>query len=348
MAASNSNKTKRLLARVVSHSFVHRLTEHLTRDLAAIFMLHRFEDVELGVTGHSPEAIRAALGYLRRERYDVLPLGELFQRLTGQGLPLRKAVAFTIDDGYVDQATVGASLFAEFDCPITMFLITGFLDGVLWPWDAQVEHVFTKTKRRVLDVETNVGKVSYRWSTPRDLAAAKHDFLDRCKNVPEAEKRALVERLSMAADVKIPEKAVSPHIPMSWNQARQLERSGVSFGSHGLSHSILSRITAPQAKQEIIESWRRLNEVLNNPLPIFCYPTGRPEDFGAREIQILQELGFAGALTAGPGYADGRKANQDVEAKFRISRFAFPEEHVDFVQCSSGIERAKQLLRRDM
>ena len=62
--------------------------------------------------------------------------------LSGDGPPLNRAVAFTIDDGYVEQATVAAPVFAEFDCPVTTFVTSGFLDRALWFWWDQIEYVF--------------------------------------------------------------------------------------------------------------------------------------------------------------------------------------------------------------
>ena len=87
-----------------------------------IFVLHRFHDEEFGTPGHDPASVRRLLAFLRRERFEILSLRELFRRLEDLDDPLRGAVAFTIDDGYIDQATIGAPIFGEFDCPATIFV----------------------------------------------------------------------------------------------------------------------------------------------------------------------------------------------------------------------------------
>src|SRR5262245_7266960 len=124
----------------------------LRRGRAVIFMLHRFRQAELGIEGHDPLEVRRGLEYLRRKRYELVSLTEVFERLAGQGRPLDRSVAFTIDDGYLDQATVAGPIFADFDCPVTTFVSTGFLDGRLWFWWDRIEHVFRQTSRRRIRV----------------------------------------------------------------------------------------------------------------------------------------------------------------------------------------------------
>ncbi len=77
---------------------------------AAIFMLHRFRDRDLGTEGHDPVLLRQVLGYLRQKRYQLLSLQELFRRWKA-GENLERAVVFTIDDGYLDHAIVAATAF---------------------------------------------------------------------------------------------------------------------------------------------------------------------------------------------------------------------------------------------
>ena len=91
------------------HSFQRRCSESVeesravprdTRGVATVFMLHRFRDDERGVQGTDPAGLCKGLESLRRRRYEFLGLEEVYRRLAGEGPPLRRAVAFTIDDGY--------------------------------------------------------------------------------------------------------------------------------------------------------------------------------------------------------------------------------------------------------
>src|SRR5262249_57919702 len=139
----------------------------------------RCRAAEGGVAGHDPEALRGALAYRRRQGYELVGLADLFRRLGGEGPPLRRAVAFTIDDGYLDHATVAAPVFAEYDCPVTTFVTTGFLDGALWMWWDRAEYVFLNCRRPELRVTLAEDPLSYHWRTDAQRDAARSDFTMR-------------------------------------------------------------------------------------------------------------------------------------------------------------------------
>ena len=95
-------------------------------------MLHRFSNPDLGISSHNPTEVKQVLEHLRHHKYELVSVAVLLDRLKGRGHPLRRTVVFTMDDGYADHAIVGAPLFAAFDCPITTFVVTGFVSGQLW------------------------------------------------------------------------------------------------------------------------------------------------------------------------------------------------------------------------
>src|SRR6478609_3527141 len=83
------------------------------RRCGVVFMLHRFRGPGSPPDGYDPAALRRALAYLRRKKYNVVSIEALLRcNLEGRPVPDR-SIAFTIDDGYADHAEIGAPLFAE-------------------------------------------------------------------------------------------------------------------------------------------------------------------------------------------------------------------------------------------
>lgn len=327
---------------------VPRLTSTLRyaqREYATIFMLHRCRNGEAGAAGFDPMQLRRSLQFLRRNRYELVSLEELFQRLAGQGPRLRGAVAFTIDDGYLDQAEIAGPIFREFDCPVTAFVTTGFLDGALWLWWDKIEYVFSNTRRESLAVRLAETTVRYRLNGEPGPAAMSADFVERCKVIDDEEMHSAIERLAQEAEVDLPDAAPSMYAPMTWDHVRTRERQGMTFGAHSVSHPILSRMQTEGAIREVTESWRRLQAEVRNPVPIFCYPNGRYADFGDREFAIARKLGFLGALSSEGGFADPVSFQQDRDGPFKIKRLPFPEELALLAQNVAGIERFKQIVR---
>lgn len=335
---------RRFLMAAVTRSGLANLCRPLTRGAVVIFMVHRFEDPDRGVVGFSPQTLRTLLAHLRRERYHLVDLATALQRLAGHGEPLERAVAFTIDDGYREHATVAGPAFAEFDCPVTTFATTGFLDHQLWFWWDQIEYIFTNTRRPSVEIEIGGAHRRYELGDPESARAAQADFTNRCKDVPDSAKHSAIRSLAATAEVQLPDRAPPQYSPMSWDELRAAERGGMSFGPHTVTHPILSRADEAQSRYEIEESWRRLRAEASAPVPILAYPNGQPQDFGPREIATMREVGLEGACTGFPGYATPR-GYRSPDGPYHLRRFAFPADLAQVTQLVSGLERLKRLIR---
>lgn len=306
-------------------------------------MMHRFRHEHRGTEGHDPALLGRVLSHLRREGYVFMPLHELLVRLSGGASVPRRTVAFTLDDGYADHAEVAAPVFREFDCPVTTFVASGFLDGELWYWWDQVEYVLQRTERRSLLLPlADAPEVQLDGEDQR--AEAKVKFTTWCKGVRNAEKRTAVASLAERAGVDLPDRAPPEYAPMSWDQLRRCEEGGMTFGPHTVSHPVLSMEPDAQAREEIGRSWTRLEEEAADPVPVFCYPNGRSGNFGSREADLLRENDFAWAVTALPGYVSGYRLVRDSEARFRVPRFSYPDSLGGVMRIASGLERLREIV----
>lgn len=305
-----------------------------------IFMLHRMDSGEHTIAGGTqPDHLRRCLQYLVDKNYRFISLQQLVAALrAGQPLP-SKAAAFTMDDGFSDQANIAAPVFAEFNCPLTFFVITGMLDQALWPWDAQVAWI-TETAG-ITSLETGVAGKSFTLPLGNTFnrRLAKRVLHDAIRELPSDQIDEIIDRIASDAGVAIPEKPPAAYQPMTWEMARQLERNGVQFAPHSVSHRVLSRLDGKSMRQEIRNSWRTLDAELLNPLRVFCYPTGRESDYGKREIDTLRDDQFLGAVTTTPDFVESSNASD--EQLFRLPRFPLPEQLDDFIQYCSWIEYAK-------
>ncbi len=149
----------------------------------------------------------------------------------------------------------------------------------------------------------------------------------------------LLSQLAESAEVNVPTTPPERFKPITWEKARELEKQGVQFAPHSTSHLILSKQSKEMARKELQSSWEVLKDNLDNPLNVFCYPTGRVLDFGPREIDILKDNNFLGAVSTIPGYVSTTPdASNNL---FKIPRFELPDNFTDFIQYCSWIEYAK-------
>lgn len=321
------------------------LSRPLIRGRASIFMLHRFALPDLGVDGHDPAMLRQVLAVLRRERVRLAGLEELFDDMAAGRTWKGRVVAFTIDDGYLDQATVGADAFAAYDCPVTTFVTSGFLDRQLWFWWDRIEWIFHATRRSSVAFMLGDTPLRYEWADAAGRDRAQADFTGRCKVVPDAVKLAAIDALAAAAEVEVPTAAPAAYAPMSWDDLRRCEARGMRFGPHTVTHPVLAQTPDEQSRWELTESWRRLREEATNPSPIFCYPNGQLTDFGDRELATLRAIGVTGGVVGTIGYAAGADFRASARAPYLVPRFAYEQSVPAMMQIVNGLERMKQLVK---
>ena len=121
-----------LLLRVL-HSgvlvFLLLLANPAFADQANVFVYHRFNDSRYPSTNISTADFRAHLDLLSQEKFNVLTLGQVIERLQqGTDLPQRCAV-ITVDDAYRSFLTEGWPLLKEYGYPATLFVSTDAAGG---------------------------------------------------------------------------------------------------------------------------------------------------------------------------------------------------------------------------
>jgi len=91
---------------------------------------------------------------------------------------------------------------------------------------------------------------------------------------------------------------------LSWEEVIRLKEEGFSFGAHTRSHAVLTSLPLEQARREIKESKKTIEEKLGVPVEFFSYPYG---EFNPGIRAITEEAGFLGAVItpAGPGLKEG-------------------------------------------
>jgi len=81
---------------------------------------------------------------------------------------------------------------------------------------------------------------------------------------------------------------------LSWNQVRELAGRGLSFGSHGMSHTGLAGRTDAELAYEVIESRRLIEAETGRETEFFCYPYG---SYDARALRAVSACYRGGACS---------------------------------------------------
>jgi len=85
---------------------------------------------------------------------------------------------------------------------------------------------------------------------------------------------------------------------MSWRDLASLDRNLVTVGSHTMSHPMLTTLDEVSARAEIVNSRRRLEEMLGRAVEFFCYPAGAYSESVTEEVRRH----YRAAVTTDPGF----------------------------------------------
>jgi peptidoglycan/xylan/chitin deacetylase (PgdA/CDA1 family) len=130
-------QVRRLLGRAI---FGAGLDAILLRHTATVVAFHRVHDSD------QPEAlsvsVRAFEQHCRffKEHFRVVPLSDLVARLE-RGLPPRRELAITFDDGYLDNHDTAAPILERLGLPATFFVVTEWMGTDLVPWWDRVRNI---------------------------------------------------------------------------------------------------------------------------------------------------------------------------------------------------------------
>ena len=300
------NRYAKAAARVLLHQagFL-RGVRYWNRRKFRILMYHDFPSAP-GLQ----EALAKQCAHIKRY-YNVVSMTDIGRSLReGSQLP-PNALAVTVDDGNRDFLLNAYPIFHAHQIPVTVFLISGFLDRKFWLWWDQVSYMVGLSRRPTLELCFRKGEppVQFILETAEQRQQAGWTITDVMKEMSEPARMEALKSLPRLLEVELPSDP-PPHLaPMQWSEVRELAKNGVEVGAHTVTHPILSRIADhAELVEEIERSKRRIEEELGRPVLHFNYPYGRWEDFNDETVKVVEQCRFQTAVTAEHGL-NSRAAN---------------------------------------
>jgi peptidoglycan/xylan/chitin deacetylase (PgdA/CDA1 family) len=240
--------------------------------------------------------------------FKVLPLEEGISRLRQGTLPAG-AAAITFDDGYADNAEIALPILRQAGITATFFIASGFLDGGRM-WNDTIIEFVRRFPGTILDLR-QLGLGEYPVSSHLERRAAIQKLISSLKYLPPAERSRTVDDVVKSTDVGLPD-----NLMMRSDQVRQLHAAGMGIGAHTVTHPILAATQLAQARKEMAEGKRQLQEIIDAPVNLFAYPNGKPgQDYSQEHVAIARDLGFSAAFSTIWG-----AANRSTDL-FQIPRF---------------------------
>jgi peptidoglycan/xylan/chitin deacetylase (PgdA/CDA1 family) len=338
LKAAAAPLVKRGLSDVAEISGMYRLAARRSGGVGVILMLHRVVPAgRPNVYGRymiDDVALDRLLHHTRRLGWEIVSLDEVRRRLV-EGDFRGRFACFTSDDGYRDNLEVALPIFRKHGAPLTLSICTGVLDRSLFYWWGGLEELVL-TREQIEYSPPGEPGTRTLWARTWQEKCRAYDLLDDlCHATGAAPARDLFERYN------IDPYALLDRDALTVEQARQVAADPlVTIGAHGVTHERLCRLGDEEARREIVDGRRLLEERLGVAVRHLAYPFGNVDACGPREFAMAEEAGFEMALTT----RQGNLRPEHRDALWSLPRRVVPDGLMGLRNALSGFEDV--LLRR--
>ncbi|RPI56951.1 MAG: hypothetical protein EHM55_03520 [Acidobacteria bacterium] len=298
---------------------VFRLFRWINRNRLVILTYHSVlpaaGDIDAGEARNvvDEEMFAWQMCYLAKH-FRCLRLEEAVELLrSGRPLPRYSAVV-TFDDGFRNNLRYAYPILRRFGVPATIFLTTGHIGrGVQLLWTERVGRLLRSVKPPCsLTVAADPAPLAVSFRTVAERDEAARAVLKRLKSMPSRQRDCVVSELEnqLAGAGREHDAAGAPNAErytfLTWSEARELARGGMTIGSHTVEHPIMSSLDDARRAREVVDSKREIERQMWAPCTLFSYPNGTADDFGDRDKANLQAAGYVAAVTQIAGVNDER------------------------------------------
>lgn len=271
-----------------------QLARYLSRNHPKILMYHRISKDENG-GGIPINQFRRQVEVIKKY-FTPMTLKDLMRAHEAGDIP-EHAVVVTFDDGYRDFADIAYPILQEAGVPVTLFITTGFVNGDLWLWPDKIRYAINKTTIK----NVRFGEFNLSLDSEERKFDVWNEISDYCLSIGNQEKLDLIEKFFVSLGVDYPEDPPDEYKAITWDQLREMERTGLEVGSHSVSHPILTRLNEQQIQFELTQSRNSILGNIGKDPMFFCYPNGQSLDFDDRVKFLVEEAGYKYAVAAFQG-----------------------------------------------
>jgi peptidoglycan/xylan/chitin deacetylase (PgdA/CDA1 family) len=248
--------------------------------------------------------------------FNPIGIDRLMASVSGEATLPERAVLVTFDDGYRNNLTNAAPLLEKHGVPALINVTTGYIGASVPLWPDEIELRIARWPHATIPMPA--GEPPRDARTLQSRAAAAHHARERCKRIPDGDRRAYLEVLRSVPiepwDADTEERLAF----LSWDEVRQLARRGFDIGSHTVDHPILSRLTSAALAYQLEASRDRIEREIGRACVSVAYPNGQPDDVSQEVETAAARAGYRLGFTVTDGF------NAPGGNSFAISRVCIP------------------------
>jgi peptidoglycan/xylan/chitin deacetylase (PgdA/CDA1 family) len=288
------------LARAMAWSGVSSILAQLPpRDSLLVLAWHRIgnageELFDPGVFSATADQLDEQISSLKR-RLSVVTLEEALAFIGGaikEKKPRCRAL-LTFDDGYLDNYQTAFPILRSHGVQGVFFLATSMVGSSQLPWWDRIAWLVRTARKRqfVLSYPANLNVDINKNGLSANISAV----LNLYKTPENLDPTRFIRELVEEAEASDPPKTARRFL--NWDEAREMSKAGMAFGSHTHSHQVLNRLEPHRQFEELSQSQSILKEQLGTSHDVLAYPVGSRISFSEETKRIAGELGYSAAFS---------------------------------------------------
>lgn len=246
-------------------------------------------------TAPSPELFKEQMRFLR-ENYRIVSMEDVCRELSCSANS-EPGVAITFDDGYRSTYAVAFPILQQYRLPATVYLTFEAVETGQVAWYDRVFLAMALAARGELQLDLE-GPWRFQLDSPEDRLRAALELVALFRTLSNSRRRECCAFLEKR--IRVPQNALSCRV-LSWKQIHTMQNAGIAFGSHTLTHPVVSQLAPQELEQELGDSKCLLEQNLGVPVLDFAFPFGKASDCSTGAIEVLSRCGYRSAVTTVSG-----------------------------------------------
>ena len=224
-------------------------------------------------------------------RFRFVSLDELGARLES-GQPFSTPTAtVTFDDGYRDMYEHAFPVLKRKGIPAAVFVVSDWIDRASALYHDRLYLLLTRDWPAAREVLVDLGVMTVEQSLrglTEPFGALRHVLTSLPQEGLARVTAALEEKLGIDTG------RLDDLRPLSWTMLAEMQRGGITVGSHTRTHALLTRERPERMLEETAGARRDLEERLGTAIKHFAYPDGA---FNAETVETVAQAGYRFAYT---------------------------------------------------
>lgn len=272
--------------------------EHLPQQPCLIVLnYHRIGDPEAtpydpGVFSATPEQFDAQVAYLKRH-YALLHMDEAVELIQRKKAPRQASVVLTFDDGYRDNYEYAFPILRAHRASAAFYLATSYLGSSVVPWWDRIAYMIKDARKPILNLGYPATQRFDLRVEPTGEVIRK--VLNLYKAPATRDPERFISELAAACGCELPEHP--ERLFMTWDEAAEMARGGMTIGSHTHSHRLLSKLSPDEQFDELLASKQLLEHRLHTRVNTLAYPVGIRTAFSRDSKEAARKAGYDAAFS---------------------------------------------------